>query len=179
MNIDYIVESQRLGFRRWKESDKIPFAAMNADPEVMKYFPNVLTREESDALIDRFEKHFDEKGYGIWAVERKEDQAFIGFIGLLEVGFDVDFKGATEIGWRLDRSFWKNGYAAEGAEACLKYAFEVLKKNEVYSFTAVLNEPSEAVMRRIGMEKVKEFDHPKIAVESPLRRHVLYRSSLK
>ncbi len=177
MSENYIFESPRLGFRTWKNSDKIPFALMNADAEVMKYFPDVLSKEESDALVDRFEKHMEEKGYGIWAVERKEDRAFIGFIGLLEVGFDADFKGVTEIGWRLDKRFWKRGYAVEGATACLKYAFEVLKLDEVYSFTAVLNAPSETVMKRIGMTMVKEFDHPKLPSGSLLKRHVLYKIS--
>jgi RimJ/RimL family protein N-acetyltransferase len=175
MGTNYVFESQRLRFRRWLDADKELFASMNANAEVMKFFPNRLTKEESDALIDRFENHHAEKGYGIWAVERKQDNSFIGFIGLLEVGFEVDFKGVTEIGWRLDKKFWKRGYAAEGAKACLTYAFNDLKLNEVYSFTSILNSPSETVMKRIGMTKVKEFEHPKLEKDSPLKRHVLYK----
>lgn len=171
----YIFESERLGFRRWKDGDKEGFGRMNADQQVMEYFPNVLAREESDRLIARFEQHTEEKGFGIWAVERKEDGAFIGFIGLLEVGFDAGFQGAVEIGWRLDNKFWKQGYATEGAKVCLEYAFGVLGLDEVVSFTATLNQPSETVMQRIGMKKAGEFDHPKLEEDSPLRRHVLYR----
>ena len=171
----YIFESERLGFRRWTDADKEPFARMNADPQVMEYFPKPLTREESDRLIERFEQHTEERGFGIWAVERKEDGAFIGYIGLLEVGFDAGFRDAIEIGWRLDNKFWKQGYATEGAKACLSYAFGVLGLTEICSFTAAINGPSETVMQRIGMVKVKDFDHPKLEEGSPLRRHVLYK----
>lgn len=139
------------------------------------YFPDTLTQAESDQLIDRFEKHTEDKGFGIWAVERKEDGAFIGFIGLLEVSFDADFEGAIEIGWRLDNKFWKRGYAAEGARACLDYAFGELGLKEIVSFTALTNKPSEMVMQRIGMKKAGEFDHPKLEDGSPLKRHVLYK----
>ena len=175
MNHPYIFESERLGFRRWQESDRIPFSIMNADASVMKYFPNGLTKKASDLLLERFEKHLLEKGYGIWAVEIKKNREFIGFIGLLEINMDVDFKKSTEIGWRLDKRFWKKGYAVEGATACLEYAFNILQMNEIYSFTSLLNQPSETVMQRIGMKKVKEFDHPNVEADSPLRRHVLYK----
>ena len=160
MDINYIFESERLGFRRWKDSDKNAFSTMNADICIMQYFPTVLTKEESDSLISRFEKHINEKGFGIWAVERKEDNEFIGFIGMLEISMDVDFKGSIEIGWRLDKRFWKKGYAVEGAKACLDYGFNTLKIKEIYSFTAALNQPSETVMKRIGMTRIKEFNHP-------------------
>lgn len=175
METNYIFESQRLGFRRWKEMDKAPFAAMTADPEVMRYFPKLLGNEEADRLIDRFETHMDDKGYTMWAVERKADRAFIGFIGLLEITMAIEGCGAAEIGWRLDKRFWKQGYAAEGAQACLAYAFSSLDMAEVYSFTAENNLPSETVMKRIGMIKVGEFEHPKLEAGSPLKRHVLYK----
>lgn len=178
MENDYLFESERLGFRRWKASDREPFAALNANPDVMEFFPKTSSRAESDALVDRIEAHFEEKGYGLWAVERKEDGAFIGFIGLLDVNFDIGIEGATEIGWRLDQPFWKKGYATEGAKACLTYAFEELGKKEIYSFTATVNAPSETVMKRIGMEKVGEFEHPRVPEGSPLRKHVLYKKDL-
>lgn len=178
MENDYLFESERLGFRRWKASDREPFAALNANPDVMEFFPKTSSRAESDALVDRIEAHFEEKGYGLWAVERKEDGAFIGFIGLLDVNFDIGIEGATEIGWRLDQPFWKKGYATEGAKACLTYAFEELGKKEIYSFTATVNAPSETVMKRIGMEKVGEFEHPRVSEGSPLRKHVLYKKDL-
>ncbi|ANU18406.1 GNAT family N-acetyltransferase [Planococcus maritimus] len=176
--MDYVFESQRLGFRRWQTSDREPFAAMNANPDVMEFFPNTLSRAESDALIDRIEAHIEKIGYGLWAVERKEDGAFIGFIGLLDVTFDIGVKGATEIGWRLDPKFWKQGYASEGAKACLAYAFEELGKTAIYSFTAAINIPSITVMKRIGMEKTGEFEHPRVAEGSSLKRHVLYKKEL-
>ncbi|MGX7594551.1 GNAT family N-acetyltransferase [Planococcus plakortidis] len=174
MENDYVFESERLGFRRWQASDYAPFAALNANPDVMEFFPKTLSSTESDALIERIEMHFEEKGYGLWAVERKEDGAFIGFIGLLDVNFDIGIDDATEIGWRLDEKFWKKGYAAEGAKACLAYAFNDLGKKEIYSFTSTINTPSETVMKRIGLEKAGEFEHPRVAEGSPLRRHVLY-----
>ena len=175
MKNGYLFESERLGFRRWKTSDHAPFAALNANPDVMEFFPKTLSRTESDALIERIEAHFEEKGYGLWAVERKEDGEFIGFIGLLDVNFDIGIDGATEIGWRLDQEFWKKGYATEGANACLGYAYHELGKKEIYSFTSAVNAPSETVMKRIGMEKMGEFDHPRVPEGSPLKRHVLYR----
>lgn len=175
MSTRYIFESERLGFRRWQESDKEAFAAMNADAAVMKYFPNLLTREESDLLLAKFEHHFVEKGYGIWAVDIKASRQFIGFIGLLEVNMAVDFKKSTEIGWRLAQAYWKKGYAVEGAMACLNYAFNSLKMEEIYAFTSILNKPSETVMQRIGMDKIGEFNHPNLEGESPLQRHVLYK----
>lgn len=175
MENGYLFESERLGFRRWKAFDRAPFAALNADPDVMEYFPKPLTRTESDALVERIEAHFEERGYGLWAVERKEDGAFIGFIGLLDVNFDIGIEGATEIGWRLDKKYWKKGYAVEGANACLAYASDELGKKEIYSFTSTANTPSETVMKRIGMKKTEEFDHPRVPEGSPLKRHVLYR----
>lgn len=178
MKNGYLFESERLGFRRWKTSDHAPFAALNANPDVMEFFPKTLSRTESDALIERIEAHFEGKGYGLWAVERKEDGAFIGFIGLLDVNFDIGIEDATEIGWRLEQKFWKKGYATEGAKACLAYAFEELGKKEIYSFTSTVNTPSEAVMKRIGMKKAGEFEHPRVPEGSPLRKHVLYKKEL-
>ena len=174
MNSDYAFESERLGFRKWKPSDRAPFAAMNANPNVMEFFPKPLTREESDALVDRIEAHFERTGFGLWVVEVKEHGTFIGLIGLLEVNFDAGFEG-MEIGWRLGKEYWHQGYATEGAAACLAYGGEVLGLKEIYSFTSIINKPSEAVMKRIGMKKIKEFDHPLVADGSPLKAHVLYK----
>ncbi|MBT2582624.1 GNAT family N-acetyltransferase [Planococcus sp. ISL-109] len=175
MTNDYVFETERLGFRRWKPSDRVAFALMNANPDVMEFFPKTLTREESDELVDRIEDHIERTGYGLWAVEVKGNRTFIGLIGLLKVDFDAGFQGAIEIGWRLGKEHWHHGYATEGATACLVYGAGVLKLNEIYSFTLLTNTPSEAVMKRIGMKKVKEFDHPRVEDESPLKRHVLYK----
>lgn len=172
--MDYVFESERLGFRRWKQQDRSLFASMSTDLDVMRYFPKLLAREEADQLINRFETHMNDKGYTMWAVEKKDDRTFIGFIGLLEISMPIRGKGYAEIGWRLDKRFWKQGYAVEGAKACLAHAFGPLGMKKVYSFTAVMNHPSQTVMKRIGMSKVEEFDHPKLDMSSPLKKHVLY-----
>ncbi|MBT2572203.1 GNAT family N-acetyltransferase [Planococcus sp. ISL-110] len=175
MEISYLFESERLGFRRWEERDRNPFAAMSADPDVMQYFPKPLAKREADRLIDRFETHMVDKAYTMWAVDRKEDGTFIGFIGLLEIAMAIEGQGAAEVGWRLDKCFWKKGYAVEGAIACFEYAFGSLGMIEVYSFTSAVNRPSEKVMKRIGMTKIGEFEHPNLEDGSPLKTHVLYK----
>lgn len=172
---NYLFESERLGFKRWQDINRNRFYDMSENEDVMRYFPKLLTKNQADQLIDRFETHMDDKGYTMWAVERKEDEAFIGFIGLLEITMEIEGKGSAEIGWRLDKKFWKKGYATEGAEACLTYAFGPLNMKQVYSFTASINKPSEILMKRIGMIKVGEFDHPKLEKGSSLERHVLYK----
>jgi RimJ/RimL family protein N-acetyltransferase len=160
--------------RAWRPEDRVPFAAMNASPVVMEHFPSTMTKAQSDALVDRLQAHIDEAGWGAWAVERNEDGAFIGFIGLVPVSFDAEFAPAVEIGWRLDRPYWGHGYATEGARAALDFAFTTLDLDRVVSFTALSNLRSVAVMERIGMTPAGEFDHPRLPVGHPLRRHVLY-----
>jgi len=176
MHMKYIFESDRLGFREWTEADKAPFGKMNANEEVMKFFPKLMTQTESDSLVQRINQHFDNNGFGLWAVEVKETNEFIGFIGFLTISFEDFFTPGVEIGWRLDNAFWNKGYATEGAQACLKYGFEILDLSEIYSFTALSNQPSINVMKKIGLKKQdKTFEHPKVEVGSPLREHVLYR----
>lgn len=171
------IETPRLVLRRWQDADRAPFAAMNADPEVMRYFPGTATLEESNLLLDQIEARFERVGCGLWAAERRDESTFVGFVGLADVRFDAHFTPAVEIGWRLARGAWKRGYATEAASAVVVAAFGELDVDELVSFTAVDNEPSRAVMRRIGMlhDAEGDFDHPLLAVESPLRRHVLYR----
>jgi len=161
--------------RRWRDADREPFAALNADPEVMEHFPNRLTREESDALVDRIEAAFDEQGYGLWAVVA--ESGFIGFVGLQPVRFTAHFTPAVEIGWRLTRSAWGHGYASEAAVAARDFAFRKAGLDEIVSFTTYRNERSQAVMRRIGMRRdpADDFDHPRLPVDHPMRPHVLYR----
>ena len=158
-------------------ADREPFAAMNADPEVMEHFPAPLTRDESDALVDRIEAGFDEQGWGLWALEERESGAFLGFTGLNRPGFDAHFTPAVEIGWRLARPAWGRGYASEAARAAAAFAFETLALDELVSFTAVANVRSQRVMQRIGMTRdpADDFDHPALPAGHPLRRHVLYR----
>ncbi len=173
-NADYLLTTERLGMRRWRASDLRPFAKMNKDPLVMRYFPNVLTERETEAFIARIERHFDENGFGLYAVDLLLEGGFIGFIGLYTATFEADFTPCPEIGWRLHHDYWGKGYATEGAAACLMHGFRTLVLEEIFSFTAALNRPSIAVMTRIGLHFRRSFQHPRVAPESPLRRHVLY-----
>jgi RimJ/RimL family protein N-acetyltransferase len=173
--IDIVLETPRLILRTWRQEDRIPFSRMNADPDIMRYFLKPLDAVESDAFVDRIEKGIRERGYGLWAVEVKDLSRFIGFIGFNYTDFPSDFTPCIEIGWRLDKTAWGQGYATEGARGCLDLGFKSLGFGEVYSFTSVLNTRSEKVMIKIGMSKIKEFEHPKIEESNPLRDHVLYR----
>ena len=179
MNSKYLFESQRLGFRNWKESDIIPFAKMNSDLEVMQYFPLPLSRKETINLVNRNQSHFKKWDFGLWAVEEKESENFIGFIGLNYADFKSSFTPCFEIGWRLDSRFWGKGYASEGARLCIEKGFEEFNLKEIYSFTSVLNTKSENVVIKIGMKKVMEFEHPKLDKKNLLCKHVLYRISRK
>jgi len=163
--------------RGWRPEDRAPFAAMNADPVVMEYFPATLSRAESDALVDRIGDAFARHGFGLWALEVAGTGAFIGFTGLIMQTFEAHFTPAVEVGWRLARTAWGHGYASEAARAALAYGFGDAGLDEIVSMTAVTNTRSQAVMRRIGMTRdpADDFDHPKIPATSPIRPHVLYR----
>lgn len=169
------VRTARLLMRRWRESDRAPFAALNADPEVMRYFPSTQDRATSDSSIDRFEQRFDEQGFGLWALEIAATGEFIGFTGLNPMPEGVPGVGGLEVGWRLARAAWHQGYATEAARAALGVAFRDVGLDEVWSMTAVLNTPSKAVMLRLGMLPYAHFDHPNIEPGHPVRPHVVYR----
>lgn len=173
------LESARLLLRQWRDEDLPEFTAMCADPQVMRYFPAPLSRLESAALIGRIRGHFAEHGYGAWALERKDTGAFIGLTGLAQVGFDAAFTPAVEIAWRLASRHWGLGFASEAAWTALRCGFDQLGLDEVVSFTTQSNTPSQKVMQAIGMHYDPEgdFDHPALAPDHPLRRHVLYRIS--
>lgn len=161
--------------RQWQEEDYPEFAALNADPEVMEFFPACLSRKESDHLAVRFKTQISEQGWGLWATELIETGQFIGFIGLGR-NSDSPRGEVLEVGWRLAREFWGQGYATEGARAALVFAFQMLKTAEVYSLTSVTNVRSQAVMHRLGMTDTNEnFMHPRVSQESSLREHVLFR----
>lgn len=170
-------ETERLRLRRWKRDDLHRFAAMNRDAQVMKYFPALLTDSETEAFYDRIQAEFERSGWGLYAVELKQSGEFIGYVGLHEIGFDAGFTPGIEIGWRLAAEHHNHGYATEAAIAVLDLA-KSYGIGRLYSFTAVVNKPSERVMQKIGMVRVGEFDHPKLTADSPLRRHVLYRIEL-
>ncbi|MFC6634010.1 GNAT family N-acetyltransferase [Microbulbifer taiwanensis] len=168
--------TERLLLRQWCNEDRAPFAELNADPRVMKYFPGIQTRQESDASVDRASAHIAEHGWGFWALERLEDNRFIGFVGIKHAPEELPFSPCVEIGWRLGVSYWGHGYATEAARASLDVAFQVLGLNEVVSFAVVNNRPSRVVMERLGMrEDPQTFEHPLLPEGSPLRRHCLYR----
>ena len=169
--------TERLLLRRWRAEDREPFALLNADPEVMRYFVRPLTREESDALIDRTEASFDELGYGLWAVERRSDGRLLGFTGLWRHTFEAPFTPAVEIGWRFATEAWGQGYATEAAQAALRFGFETVGLDTILSWTSVLNTPSIRVMERLGMthDPDEDFDHPRVPAGHLLRRHVRYR----
>jgi ribosomal-protein-alanine N-acetyltransferase len=170
--------TERLLLRSWREQDLEPFAALNADPVVMRCFPSTLTRAQSDAFVrDRAIPSFADGGFGPWAVERTDTGDFVGFVGLMRVNFEAAFTPAVEVGWRLARTHWGQGFAPEAARAGLRFGFHHAGLTEVVSFTSPLNRRSEAVMRRLGMrhDPLGDFDHPRLEPGSPLRRHVLYR----
>lgn len=175
----YIIETNRLGLRNWMDTDIPVFVEMNKDPKVMEYFPKVLSEEETMAMLDRIKQHFIDNGFGLFAVELKETNEFIGFVGLSIPKFEADFTPCVEIGWRLAHKHWGKGYAPEAAEACLNYGFDNLGLKEIVSFTSVLNKGSMRVMEKIGMKYVKEFDHPNVEPDSRLKKHVLYVKKAK
>lgn len=169
------IVTERLWLRRWRDDDLEPFAALNADPEVMEHFPSTLSREQSVAGVDWIGKHFAEHGYGFWAVEAPGQAPFLGFIGLAVPAFETSFTPCVEIGWRLARPWWGRGLATEGAQAALSYGFEQLGLAEIVSFTVPGNVRSRRVMAKLGMRHTEDFEHPRIEPGHPLRRHVLYR----
>lgn len=170
------LETERLILRPWRKSDREPFAALNADAETMRFFPAPLSRAQSDELIDALAQRMAAEGWGFFALERKADGAFAGMTGLNRPRFEAHFTPCIEVGWRLPRAMWGQGYASEAAKACLDFAFGTLGEKRIVAFTTVANLPSRRVMERIGMTRVEDgdFDHPNVAEGHPLRRHVLY-----
>ena len=168
-----LLTTERLILRQWRDSDREPFARLNADPVVRQFFPGCLSRDESDAAVSRIQKGIEARGWGFWAVEVKGGAPFIGFVGLSMPGF----RPGVEIGWRLAKEHWGHGYASEAAIASLRFGFEQLTLEEIVAFTVPLNERSIGVMKRIGMSRdsAHDFDHPRVEPGHPLRRHVLYR----
>lgn len=169
--------TRRLLLRRWREADRAPFAALNADPAVMEFFPAVMSRQQSDHMVDRIEGGFERNGYGLWALEVVSTGQFIGFTGLSVPNFVAHFTPAVEVGWRLVRSAWGQGYASEAAREALRDGFERAGLTEIVSFTSSINRRSQAVMERIGMTRdpAEDFDHPNLPPDHRLLRHVLYR----
>ncbi len=170
-----VVRTDRLLLRGWRDQDREPFAALNADPVVMEHFTAPMPRADSDAFVGFMRQRWAEYGYGLWAAERLDTGAFIGFVGLNLATFEAPFTPAVEVGWRLAREHWGHGFATEGGRASLAYAFDAVGVTEVVSFTAVGNERSWRVMDRLGLQRSGTFDHPRVPDGHRVRPHVLYR----
>jgi RimJ/RimL family protein N-acetyltransferase len=172
---DRILTTERLILRRWRDSDRQPFAGMNADSRVMEFFAALLSRKESDSMVDKIESHFAEHGFGLCAAELRQEGTFIGFIGIAVPDFDAPF--AVELGWRLAADYWGHGLATEGARAIVRHGFETLGLDEIVATTVPANARSRRVMEKLGMthNAADDFDHPLLPKGHPLRRHVLYR----
>jgi RimJ/RimL family protein N-acetyltransferase len=172
-----VLETDRLILREWRQSDREPFARLNADPRVMEFMPALLSRDESDGLAERIQEHFRGRGFGLCAAELRRDHSFVGFVGLSVPAFPARFAPCVEIGWRLSADHWGQGLATEGARAMMRYAFEIVELEEVVSFTVPGNVRSRRLMEKLGMTRnpADDFDHPRLPEGHPLRRHVLYR----
>ncbi|MBT8256267.1 MAG: GNAT family N-acetyltransferase [Bacteroidia bacterium] len=171
---NYVLKTKRLGLRNWTDDDLIPFAEMCADPEVMRHFPKILTRQESDALVGRLQKHFNEYGFCYFAVDVLSSNEFVGFTGLAHQTWESEYTPCVDIGWRLKRSAWGKGYATEAAAACLDVAFQKFEIREVLAFATDTNHPSIHVMEKIGMQNMGTVQHPKIAGDPRFKHCVVY-----
>jgi ribosomal-protein-alanine N-acetyltransferase len=176
---DVELRTGRLALRPWRDEDLAPFAAMNADPRVMEFFPHAYSPAESAEGLARIRAHFAAHGFGLWAVSVIGGAAFAGMIGLAVPSFQARFTPCVEVGWRLPVEHWGHGYATEGARAALAFGFERLGLPEIVSFTTVHNVRSRQVMERLGMHRTPDddFPHPNLPDGHPLRPHVLYRLS--
>lgn len=178
IHIIHELKTKRLIMRQWKQSDFEKFAKLNADEEVMEFFPKTLTASESNILANKILNTIKENGWGLWAVESIEDNNFIGFVGLHSPSYNFSFCPCVEIGWRLSKKYWRKGYANEAANRALKFAFKVLNLEEVVSFTAVSNYKSRALMEKLNLINTNQnFMHPNIPANNTLREHVLYKIS--
>lgn len=169
-----IIKTSRLLLRNWVIDDLPSLIQMNQDATVMRYFLSTLTEAESISFYNRVQDHFEKNNFGLYVVEDQENHQFMGYTGFMIANFEAHFTPCVEIGWRFKKEYWGNGFATEAASACLEYGFTKLNFEAVYSFTSVLNNKSEAVMKRIGMQKIGVFNHPKIELNHPLCSHVNY-----
>jgi RimJ/RimL family protein N-acetyltransferase len=170
----YIFKSERLGFRNWTEEDRPKMGKINSDPKVMEHFPTIPTQKQTDEFVDRMMAQFSQKGFCYFAVDRLDNQEFIGFIGLSEQTFKSDFTPCIDIGWRLAQHEWGKGFATEGAKKCLEFAFYKMQLKNIKSICPTTNLNSENVMKKIGMSKIKNFNHPLLSEYKELENCVLY-----
>lgn len=175
--IDYLFSSNRLGFRNWTLGDLDPMAALNDDADVMEFFPFKPSRQNTEEFIVRMQQQFAKNGFCYFAVDLLETNEFIGFVGLCEQNYLEGQDTFVDIGWRLKKSVWNKGYATEGAKACLDFGFTQIGLHAIYSVASEINTKSELIMKKIGMEKIKTFDHPKLVAYPELVSCVLYKTS--
>lgn len=169
------LETNRLILRNWKNEDLHTFIKMNSDKEIMKFFPNILTKDETINFYNKINDKLNTYGYGLYACELKSNKNFIGFIGFHNTTLPgIINDNFIEIGWRINKIYWNNGFASEGALACIKHGFTNLNFQQIYSFTSKLNIPSQKVMKKIKMNYLKDFNHPRVSKNSKLYPHVLY-----
>lgn len=175
----YIFTSARLGFRNWHFADIDKMHEINSDEKVMEFFPGIPTKEQTAEFVERMKKQFEDKKFCYFAVDKLHDSEFIGFIGLSEQTYEADFTPCVDIGWRIKRSEWNNGFATEGAKKCLEYALNDLHLKNVYSVAPKVNTKSEHIMAKIGMKKQYEFEHTLLVNNNRLKTCVLYKTEIK
>ncbi len=169
-----VLETERLILRNWEKNDIFPFIEMCADPKVMEFLSAPLSAEESRSTAGRIRTHFKKYGFGLYAVEKRESKKFIGFIGFMIPNFEHYFTPCVEIGWRIQSDEWNQGFATEGAMACLQFGFSELGFKKIHSFTSVRNLASQRVMQKIGLIKKETFYHPMLPPDHSLSEHILY-----
>jgi RimJ/RimL family protein N-acetyltransferase len=171
------LQTDRLILREWRESDREPFARMNADPRVMEFYPATLTRDQSDRMVERIQSEIGERGFGYWALELRESGAFVGYTGIRWVEWVMHFTPAVEVGWRVAPEYWGSGFATEAARAAVRDGFERAGIEEIVAMASARNVRSTRVMEKLGMthDPRDDFDHPMVESGHRLSRHVLYR----
>ena len=175
----YIFTSERLGFRNWNLTDIDKMHEINSDEKVMEFFPSIPTKEQTTEFIDRMQNQFVNKKFCYFAVDKLENNEFIGFIGLSEQTYEADFTPCVDIGWRIKSGEWNKGFASEGAKQCLDYAMNELKLENVYSVAPKINTKSEHIMTKIGLKKQYEFEHSLLLNNERLKTCVLYKTEMK
>ncbi len=175
----YIFTSERLGFRNWNLTDVDKMHEINSDEKVMEFFPSISTKEQTIQFVERMKKQYKNKGFCYFAVDKLEDNEFIGFIGLSEQTYKAEFTPCIDIGWRIKSSEWNKGFASEGATKCLDYALNQLELENVYSIAPKINTKSEHIMTKIGLKKQYEFEHSLLTDNDRLKTCVLYKTETK
>lgn len=175
----YIFTSDRLGFRNWDLTDIDKMHEINSDEKVMEFFPSIQTKQQTTEFVERMIKQYNDKCFCYFAVDKLEDNQFIGFIGLSEQTYEADFTPCVDIGWRIKSSEWNKGFASEGAKKCLDYALNELKLENVYSIAPKINTKSEHIMKKIGLKKQYEFEHSLLTNNDRLKTCILFKTETK